>query len=47
MVYKITSKTKQDPPRYYVNGSWRDRDELLLITGVDAETDRQVAARAK
>ena len=46
-VYKITSMTKQDPPRYYVNGSWRDRDELLLITGVDGETDRQVAARAK
>ena len=46
-VYKIASKTKQDPPRYYVNGSWRDRDELLLISGVDAETERQVAARAK
>ena len=46
-VYKITSMTKQKPPRYYVNGSWRDRDELLLITGVDGETDRQVAARAK
>ena len=47
-VYKITAMTKQDPPRYYVNGSWRDRDMLLVITGVDAETDRQVAAaRAK
>ena len=46
-VYKIASKTKQDPPRYYVNGSWRDRDELLLISGVDAETERQVAARSK
>ena len=46
-VYKIAAMTKQDPPRYYVNGSWKDRDELLIITGVDGETERQVAARAK
>ena len=31
--------------RYFVNGRWVDRDELLLVSGVDAETDRRVAAR--
>ena len=46
-VYTIKGKTKQKIPRYYVNGKWFDRDELLLISGVDGETDRQVAARAK
>jgi hypothetical protein len=38
---------KAKPPRYYVNGEWRDRDMLLLVSGVDAETDRQVAARSR
>ena len=33
--------------RYYVNGRWVDRDELLAVSGVDAETDKQVAARAR
>ena len=33
--------------RFFVNGAWRNRDQLLLISGVDAETDRQVAARPK
>ena len=44
-VYTIKGKTKQKVPRYYVNGRWFDRDELLLISGTDAETERQVAAR--
>jgi len=46
-VYTIKAQTKQKVPRYYVNGKWYDRDELLLVSGTDAETERQVAARAK
>jgi hypothetical protein len=45
-VYTIRAQTKQKIPRYYVNGKWYDRDELLLVSGTDAETERQVAARA-
>ena len=33
--------------RYYVNGRWVDRDEILLISGTDLETDRRVAARKR
>ena len=35
--------------RYYMKplGKWVDRDEILLVSGTDAETDRQVAARKK
>ena len=44
-IHKITAKTRTDHPRYYVNGSWRDRDAILLVSGVDAETERQVDAR--
>lgn len=48
--YKRPDDEEKRPPlpkRYYVNGSWRDRDQILLVSGVDAETDRQVAARAR
>ena len=44
-IHRITAKTRQDPPRYYVNGKWYDRDAILLVSGVDAETERQVEAR--
>jgi hypothetical protein len=44
-VYTIAGKTKEKVPRYYVNGNWFDRDQLLLISGTDAETERQIAAR--
>ena len=33
--------------RFYVNGRWVDRDEILLVSGTDAETDRRVAARKR
>ena len=54
-VYRITAikprppppGTKGPQPRYYVNGRWRQRDELLLVTGTDAETDAQIANRPK
>ena len=35
------------PPRYFLNGQWFNRDQLLPITGVDAETDRQISERKK
>ena len=44
-VHKIQRITKNQPVRYYVNGSWRDRDQLLLVSGTDAETERQVAEK--
>jgi len=46
-IRRITSKGSKGSRRYFVNSRWVDRDELLLVTGVDAETDRQVAARKK
>ena len=53
-VYRVTSiypKKPQSPGkrklprRYYVNGAWRNRDQLLLINGLDEKTDAAVAAR--
>ena len=38
---------KGPPPRYFVNGKWRHRDELLMITGVDDETADQISKRPK
>ena len=46
-VHKIKAVTRTNPPRYYVNGKWHDRDAILLVSGVDEETDRQIAVRAK
>jgi hypothetical protein len=46
-LHRITAKTRTKHPRYYVNGRWHDRDEILVVSGVDTETDRQVAARPK
>jgi len=39
--------TKGPQPRYYVNGRWRQRDELLAVTGTDAATSAAIAARPK
>ena len=44
-IHKVKAKTRTKPPRFYVNGKWHDRDALLLIDGVDAETNRQVALK--
>jgi len=47
-VRNITEPTKAGQPAlYYVNKKWRDRDEIMLVTGVDAETDRIVAERVE
>ncbi len=35
------------PKRYLVNGMWRNRDQILLVSGTDGETERQIAARPK
>ena len=35
------------PKRYLVNGQWRNRDQILLVSGTDGETERQIAARPK
>jgi len=32
---------------YFLHGRWFHRDQILLVTGTDAETERQVAARPK
>ena len=41
------AEPKSGVKRFYVNGRWVDRDEILLVSGTDAETDRRVAARKK
>ena len=49
-ITKILKRDDKDPPalwRYFVNGSWRDRDQILVVSGTDAETDRIVAERKK
>jgi hypothetical protein len=38
---------KKIPRKYLVHGEWRHRDQLLLVTGTDAETERQVSARKR
>ena len=35
------------PTMYFLHGRWFHRDQILVITGTDAETERQVAARPK
>ena len=45
-VHTITQiLTKNGTPRYFVNAKWRDRDQLLLVSGTDSETERQLAER--
>ena len=36
---------RQLPRRYYVNGAWRNRDQILVVSGTDAKTDEAVASR--
>ena len=33
------------PSRYLVDGTWRHRDQILLVSGTDSETDAQIARR--
>ena len=48
-VYRVTNITTPTKPgmmpQYQVHGRWRDRDEIMLVTGVDDETDRIVRGR--
>ena len=40
-------KAALKPTLYFVNGRWYHRDQIMLITGTDAETERQIAARKR
>ena len=40
-------KQETKPTMYFLHGRWFHRDQILLVTGTDAETERQVAARPK
>ena len=31
--------------RYFANGRWLDRDEIMLISGVDAETEKALSKK--
>lgn len=48
-ITKILKRGSDDPAlwRYYTHGAWHDRDEILLVSGVDAETERLVADRKR
>ena len=35
------------PTLYFLHGRWFHRDQILVVSGTDAETERQVAARPK
>ena len=45
-VFTVWHIDKMTPPRYYVNKAWRDRDEIMIVTGTDATTDQLLADRA-
>ena len=54
-VHKITRVLKQrtdadgnptgPPDRFLVDGTWRNRDQIMLVSGTDSETDAQIARR--
>ena len=35
------------PPRYFLNGRWFPRDQLLVVPGTDGETQKLIDARPK
>ena len=40
-------KVATKPTLYFLHGRWFHRDQIMLISGTDAETERQIAARPK
>ena len=46
---KQTKQEKADtrPTLYFLHGRWFHRDQILLVTGTDEETDRQISVRPK
>ena len=46
-LHTITAISRSLPKRFYVNGAWRNRDQLLLVSGTDSVTDRLVSSRPK
>jgi hypothetical protein len=39
--------TASKPTLYFLHGRWFHRDQILLVTGTDSETEKQIAARPK
>ena len=35
------------PTLYFLHGRWFHRDQIMVVTGTDAETEKQIAARPK
>ena len=42
---RVHTITRINKNRYFINARWRDRDEILLVSGTDAETERQVGKK--
>ena len=40
-------KAATKPTLYFLHGRWFHRDQILLVSGTDAETEKQIAARPK
>ena len=41
-VFTVRNITKNEPRQYYVDKKWRDRDEIVLISGTDAVTEARL-----
>jgi len=41
-VFTIRNITKNPPYQYYVAGAWKDRDEIVLVSGTDAVTEARL-----
>ena len=35
------------PTLYFLHGRWFHRDQIMVVTGTDSETEKQIAARPK
>ena len=44
---KAPEPVQLKPTLYFVHGRWFHRDQILVVTGTDAETERQISARPK
>ena len=41
-IFTVRNITKNEPRQYYVDKKWRDRDEIVLISGTDAVTEARL-----
>ena len=44
-LFLVKNITKKVPFQFYVNGKWRDRDEIQIVSGTDTITDELLASR--